>query len=92
MTERPDPARAEAKRVINAVAPIRICDLGGWTDTWFAGHGVVLNMGVYPYVQCQLTTREAESGGGRVTIHAENYGQRYAVDPADVVYLSLIHI
>jgi len=23
-------------RIVNAIAPIRICDLGGWTDTWFA--------------------------------------------------------
>ena len=23
--------------IINSVAPIRICDNGGWTDTWFAG-------------------------------------------------------
>ena len=32
MTERP-------LAIINSVAPIRVCDNGGWTDTWFAGHG-----------------------------------------------------
>ncbi len=26
-------------RIINSVAPIRICDNGGWTDTWFAELG-----------------------------------------------------
>ena len=31
-------------RIINAVAPIRICDNGGWTDTWFAGRGKVFNI------------------------------------------------
>ena len=31
--------------VMNSVAPIRICDNGGWTDTWFAGHGEVFNIG-----------------------------------------------
>ena len=35
---------------INAVAPIRIADIGGWTDTWFAGHGVVCNIAVSPCV------------------------------------------
>ena len=25
-------------RIVNRVAPTRICDNGGWTDTWFAGH------------------------------------------------------
>ena len=39
----PDPSRR--LRVINSVAPIRICDNGGWTDTWFAGHGKVFNIG-----------------------------------------------
>lgn len=74
------------KRIINAVAPIRICDLGGWTDTWFARHGLVLNMGIYPYVQCQMTVEEAVGHPGRLTIYAENYGDRYTIDPQDVVY------
>lgn len=74
------------ERVVNSVAPIRICDLGGWTDTWFAGHGTVLNIAVYPYVQCQMVVEEAASGSGEIVIHAENYGDRYAIDPSAVVY------
>ena len=27
-------------RVVNSSAPIRVCDNGGWTDTWFARRGV----------------------------------------------------
>ena len=45
-------------RVINSVAPIRIVDNGGWTDTWFAGHGKIFNIGVYPYA-CLLYTSDA---------------------------------
>ena len=30
--------------VITASAPVRICDCGGWTDTWFAGHGRVFHI------------------------------------------------
>lgn len=74
------------KRVVNSVAPIRICDLGGWTDTWFAEHGTVLNIAVYPYVQCQMTVRPAATGEGQLTIHAENYGDRYTIDPSAVIY------
>ncbi len=74
------------KRIVNSVAPIRICDLGGWTDTWFAGHGAVLNLGVYPYVQCQMCVTDAEGQHGRFTIHAENYGDRYQVNPDSVVF------
>ena len=52
------------KRIVNSVAPIRICDLGGWTDTWFAKYGKVLNIGVYPYVECQMVVTDAASGEG----------------------------
>jgi D-glycero-alpha-D-manno-heptose-7-phosphate kinase len=73
-------------RIVNSVAPIRICDLGGWTDTWFAGHGRVLNIAVYPYVQCQMTVRRRRASRNRVTIFAENYGDRYSIDPGSIVY------
>lgn len=75
-----------SRRVVNSVAPIRVCDLGGWTDTWFAEHGKVLNIGVYPYVQCQMAVEEASSGNGELTIHVENYGDRYTIDPSAVEY------
>ena len=29
-------------QIINSVAPIRVCDNGGWTDTWFAERGVFI--------------------------------------------------
>ncbi len=76
------------ERIVNAVAPIRICDLGGWTDTWFARYGTVLNLAVYPYVQCQMRVTDArgKEPGQRVTIFAENYGDRYSIDPASVLY------
>ena len=33
-------------RIVNSVAPIRICDNGGWTDTWFAKYGKIFNIAV----------------------------------------------
>jgi len=66
-------------RIINAVAPIRICDNGGWTDTWFAGYGKIFNIGVYPYAEVQVEVVEGDRG--RVTIHAENYGEKYTPQP-----------
>ncbi|MBI5092724.1 MAG: GHMP kinase [Candidatus Hydrogenedentes bacterium] len=75
------------KRVINAVAPIRICDLGGWTDTWFAERGAVLNIGVYPYAEAQIYVSETPQGGDRkITIHAENFGERYQIDLRHIEY------
>jgi D-glycero-alpha-D-manno-heptose-7-phosphate kinase len=65
-------------RVINATAPIRICDNGGWTDTWFAGHGKVFNIGVSPCVEVQIAVYERSARSDHVVLHAENYGERYA--------------
>ncbi|MBN1661564.1 MAG: GHMP kinase [Anaerolineae bacterium] len=70
-----------SQRIINSVAPIRICDNGGWTDTWFAGHGKIFNIGVYPYAEVQIQVRPYDGSGDRIVIHAENYGERYALHP-----------
>ncbi len=75
------PAERKALFIINSVAPIRICDNGGWTDTWFAGHGKIFNIGVYPYAEVQLTVFPDGELGDRIIINAENYGERYAVIP-----------
>ncbi|HVO11440.1 MAG TPA: GHMP kinase [Vicinamibacteria bacterium] len=67
--------------VVNSVAPIRVCDNGCWTDTWFAGHGQVFNIAVYPCAEVQVSVF---AGGGsepeRIVLHPENFGQRYAVN------------
>ena len=68
-------------RVINSVAPIRICDNGGWTDTWFAEYGRIFNIGVYPYAEAQLKVFHRGKVEDRIVIHAENYGERYSVEP-----------
>lgn len=73
-------------RVINSVAPIRICDNGGWTDTWFAEHGKIFNIGVYPYTEVQIQVYPADSREERCIIYAENYGERYARDPCKTTW------
>lgn len=77
-SERP-PERPQ--RIINAVAPIRICDNGGWTDTWFAKYGQIFNIGVYPYAEVQIEVYPLGALPDRVVIFAENYGERYALQP-----------
>ena len=57
-------------RVINSVAPIRICDNGGWTDTWFAEYGAIFNIGVYPYAEAQLKVLRRDEVDDRIVIHA----------------------
>ncbi|MBO0731108.1 MAG: hypothetical protein J2P57_17760 [Acidimicrobiaceae bacterium] len=68
-------------RIINAAAPIRICDNGGWTDTWFAGHGKVFNIGVSPFVEVQVAVHHIDALAHRVVLDAENYGDRYGFEP-----------
>ena len=40
--------------MIEASVPVRICDIGGWTDTWFGGPGRVLNVAVTPGVEVSI--------------------------------------
>jgi D-glycero-alpha-D-manno-heptose-7-phosphate kinase len=68
------------------VAPIRIGDIGGWTDTWFARQGAVFNIAVYPYVEVQIQRRSHAETDKRVTIHVENFGDIYSLDPEQVTY------
>ncbi len=72
-------AKIKPLRIINAAAPIRICDNGGWTDTWFAGRGRIFNIGVYPYAEVQIEVFPLDALPDRIVIYAENYGERYAV-------------
>jgi D-glycero-alpha-D-manno-heptose-7-phosphate kinase len=69
--------RVQPLRIINSVAPIRICDNGGWTDTWFAEYGRIFNIGVYPYAEVQIEVYPYNGQAERVVIYAENYGERY---------------
>lgn len=57
--------------IVKAWAPNRILDFGGWTDTWFAGQGCVLNFAVALYGQTVIRTR-ARRG---VSVVAEDVGE-----------------
>ncbi len=73
-------------RVICSAAPIRISDFGGWTDTWFAKYGLVLNIAVYPYAEVQIRVFARDSGRPPVSIHAENYGERFTLESVGGAY------
>jgi len=64
--------------VLEASAPVRICDIGGWTDTWFGGPGRVLNIAVTPGVDVSIRTI---AGSYPVVLDAQNFGDRYPVIP-----------
>jgi len=54
--------------IIFSRAPVRICDIGGWTDTWYCPNGAVFNLCVdlYSYV------RIVPSSNNSITIISEN--------------------
>src|SRR3990167_5014475 len=73
-------------RIISSVAPSRIADFGGWTDTWFAKFGKVLSIAVFPYAEVQMRVFARHNGRPPVTIYAENYGERYTLDSVGGTY------
>jgi D-glycero-alpha-D-manno-heptose-7-phosphate kinase len=69
-------------RIITATAPVRTCDCGGWTDTWFARHGAVFHVAIDPGVRVRVDVRPSASAEAEpVILHAENYADRYAFVP-----------
>lgn len=73
-------------RIINGSAPIRICDNGGWTDTWFAKYGNIFNIAVYPFAEVQIEVYPQEDDTPNISIFAENYGERYVVESENLKY------
>ncbi|MEM8860468.1 MAG: GHMP kinase [Chloroflexota bacterium] len=63
---------------ICASAPTRICDNGGWTDTWFAEYGKIFNIAVEPRVYVELKTYELGGYRPEIVINAKNFGDIYA--------------
>lgn len=64
--------------MIRASVPVRVCDIGGWTDTWFGEPGRVVNVAVGPGVE---VTASAGAGPGPVVLHVGSFGDSYAVEP-----------
>jgi len=73
-----------SKRIF-AKAPVRVCDIGGWTDTWFAKYGSVFNIAVSPCVEVQIDIHPQERDQ-RVLLHLNNFDDTYSLDPDKIVY------
>jgi D-glycero-alpha-D-manno-heptose-7-phosphate kinase len=61
-------------RVINSTAPVRVCDNGGWTDTWFARRGKVFHIAVRPHVEVQVEVSRRTDADPQVLVNTENLG------------------
>lgn len=70
-------------RSVTVTTPVRIADLGGWTDTWFAGHGAVCHLAVAPGIEVRLSARVADDGP-RLIVVAHDFGERYELPDAGI--------
>jgi len=61
--------------------PVRGCDVGGWTDTWFAGTGRVCSIALEPGV-----TVVAEGADAGVHVSLLDTGERFAADRAPAAH------
>jgi D-glycero-alpha-D-manno-heptose-7-phosphate kinase len=80
------PDSRKVVRRISSTAPTRICDNGGWTDTWFARRGVIFNIAVTPAVEVQLSVYDHNSSSAPFTINAQNYSERYSFEQPNGTY------
>jgi D-glycero-alpha-D-manno-heptose-7-phosphate kinase len=67
---------AGVTRTVVATAPVRIADLGGWTDTWFAGHGAVCHLTVEPGITARLSAHPGGSGP-RMVVDVPDFGEQH---------------
>ncbi len=75
------------RKTIHAIAPIRINDIGGWTDTWFSEEGKVFNLAVFPLVEVRIRVMENKQNlDQRVLVHLENYGEALWINPEKPAY------
>ena len=71
-------------RVVIATSPVRVCDIGGWTDTWFARHGHVCSIAVQPGVTVRAAAYPRSTRPHALVVDAVDYGERLVLDSVAV--------
>lgn len=69
-------------RAVTATAPVRIADVGGWTDTWFGSPGHVCHLAVGPGVTVHAARTVAEHPAQPVLVRAPDLRALYRVGPS----------
>ncbi len=67
-----------------AAAPVRVADVGGWTDTWFGSPGQVCHLAVGPGVEVRAEVVDAAGAGlgpGEVRLRAAALDADYVLAP-----------
>lgn len=66
------------RRVV-ATAPVRVADVGGWTDTWFAERGAVCSVAVGPGARVEARLVERTDHGPTVRMAAPDLGASWTL-------------
>ncbi len=64
-----------------ATAPVRVADAGGWTDTWFAGHGLVCSVAATPGATVRVALDR--SAPATVDVVVASFAERYGYSAGD---------
>lgn len=67
------------RRVV-ATAPVRVADVGGWTDTWFAERGAVCSVAVGPGARVEARLVERTNRGPTVRMAAPDLDASWTLD------------
>jgi D-glycero-alpha-D-manno-heptose-7-phosphate kinase len=73
--------------IIQAQAPNRVLDFGGWTDTWFARNGAVLNVAVSLFARVTVTT--VDRPGVELRLH--DFGQTITIEDVQAAEYTTRH-
>ncbi len=77
-------AVGDVVRSVRVTTPVRVADVGGWTDTWFAGRGAVCSLGVGPGITVHADLLDGPSPTRPVRIVADDLGEDYRCGPDTV--------
>lgn len=80
----PGPIGNNVVRRSVATAPVRVADVGGWTDTWFGSPGQVCNLAVGPgvVVEASLVAGPTDTADRPLRIVAPMLGEDYRCGPS----------
>ena len=63
---------------VHVQAPVRVLDAGGWTDTWFASHGLVCHLAVEPGAEVVAKVIPNQAGARpHVSLKVPDFGDNY---------------
>lgn len=82
VTEAAAPVAAPGPQAVSVHAPVRAFDAGGWSDTWFAGHGAVCNLALSPGACARARVLEHRPGPVDVVLRVPDFQDHYAFSPS----------